>query len=402
MRKLLKSALSLIMATLLISAMAIMPASAQSEDDVISSLSITGSYIPEVGMPLNIPSLEIDDPRCYVVEGSVEWRYSEDAIEWDSCSDAIHAYDFSYGLLFKIETLGSFFADEVEVTVDGYLANFVPENSTSAYVAVEYDGQALETIVAENVPVPAIGKPTTLEDMFFLGNGTDDVFDIIEAMLLEKDAAGEYIESSDTEFVEGKDYSYMVFLSYNGYYGYTGFAYGTNPEVETNYGSVESVYNGIENLEIIINLGEATEEYVPDTDTSSDDTNTDDTNSDDTNTDDTNTDDTNSDDTSSDDTNSDDTNTDDTNSDDTNTDDTNTDDIPEKPLYGDVNCDDVVNMEDVTALQKIIAELNTHNDYGEMSKINSDCNHDDVITMEDVTTIQKFLAKLIDSLDLKV
>ena len=59
-------------------------------------------------------------------------------------------------------------------------------------------------------------------------------------------------------------------------------------------------------------------------------------------------------------------------------------------------------MEDVTALQKIIAELNTHNDYGEMSKINSDCNHDDVITMEDVTTIQKFLAKLIDSLDLKV
>ncbi|MDD5923829.1 MAG: InlB B-repeat-containing protein, partial [Clostridia bacterium] len=73
--------------------------------------------------------------------------------------------------------------------------------------------------------------------------------------------------------------------------------------------------------------------------------------------------------------------------------------IPEKPLYGDVNCNGVVNMEDVAALQKIMAKLSTHEDYGTMSRINSDCDHNDVINMIDVTEIQKFMAKLIPDLD---
>ncbi|MDD5923391.1 MAG: InlB B-repeat-containing protein [Clostridia bacterium] len=73
--------------------------------------------------------------------------------------------------------------------------------------------------------------------------------------------------------------------------------------------------------------------------------------------------------------------------------------IPDKPLYGDVNCDGFVNMEDVTALQKIMAKLTTHENYGEMSIINSDCDHNDTINMVDVTMIQKFLAKLIPDLD---
>ncbi len=73
--------------------------------------------------------------------------------------------------------------------------------------------------------------------------------------------------------------------------------------------------------------------------------------------------------------------------------------VPEKPLYGDVDCNGKVTMEDVVALQKIMAKLATHEDYGKMSRINSDCVHDDVINMMDVTEIQKFLAKLIPDLD---
>nr|MCR5635857.1 InlB B-repeat-containing protein [Clostridiales bacterium] len=73
--------------------------------------------------------------------------------------------------------------------------------------------------------------------------------------------------------------------------------------------------------------------------------------------------------------------------------------VPSKPLYGDVDCNGKVTMEDVVALQKIMAKLATHEQYGEMSRINSDCVHDDVINMMDVTEIQKFLAKLIPDLD---
>ncbi|MCR5635732.1 MAG: endonuclease [Clostridiales bacterium] len=67
-------------------------------------------------------------------------------------------------------------------------------------------------------------------------------------------------------------------------------------------------------------------------------------------------------------------------------------------LYGDVNCDKVVDMSDVTTLQKILAKLASYESYGKMSSINSDCSHDGVVTMLDVTFIQKYLAHLIDSL----
>ena len=68
-------------------------------------------------------------------------------------------------------------------------------------------------------------------------------------------------------------------------------------------------------------------------------------------------------------------------------------------IFGDVNCDGVVNMQDVTALQKIKADLADYKDYGAASRLNSDCNHDGVVNMQDVTTIQKFLAELIINLD---
>ena len=68
-------------------------------------------------------------------------------------------------------------------------------------------------------------------------------------------------------------------------------------------------------------------------------------------------------------------------------------------IYGDVNCDGVVTMEDVTSLQRIMAQLTTHTSFGANSKTNSDCNHDGVVNMEDVTTIQRYLAKLIPNLD---
>ncbi|MCR5635752.1 MAG: dockerin type I repeat-containing protein [Clostridiales bacterium] len=75
--------------------------------------------------------------------------------------------------------------------------------------------------------------------------------------------------------------------------------------------------------------------------------------------------------------------------------------LKDSAMYGDVNCDGVVNMEDVTSLQKIIAKLTTHEAYGALSRINSDCNHDDDVNMMDVVEIQKYVAKLIDSLDPK-
>ena len=56
-------------------------------------------------------------------------------------------------------------------------------------------------------------------------------------------------------------------------------------------------------------------------------------------------------------------------------------------------------MQDVTSLQKIMAELSKFEDFGENSEANSDCNHDNAVNMQDVTTIQKFLAELLPSLD---
>ncbi len=65
-------------------------------------------------------------------------------------------------------------------------------------------------------------------------------------------------------------------------------------------------------------------------------------------------------------------------------------------LNGDVNCDGVVTMEDVTALQKVIANLITLESLGSNSSEKADCNNDTQVTMEDVTMIQKYLARLIE------
>ncbi len=67
--------------------------------------------------------------------------------------------------------------------------------------------------------------------------------------------------------------------------------------------------------------------------------------------------------------------------------------------YGDANCDGDINMQDVTTIQKVIAELITPEKAGDNYAINSDVTHDDKTTMEDVVLIQKYLAKLVDSLD---
>ncbi|MCR5635837.1 MAG: hypothetical protein K6F76_01460 [Clostridiales bacterium] len=65
-------------------------------------------------------------------------------------------------------------------------------------------------------------------------------------------------------------------------------------------------------------------------------------------------------------------------------------------LTGDVNCDGDINMLDITTLQKIIAQLVKHEDFGELSHKNSDCDFDGEIKMTDVTLIQKYIAKLIE------
>ena len=67
-------------------------------------------------------------------------------------------------------------------------------------------------------------------------------------------------------------------------------------------------------------------------------------------------------------------------------------------MFGDVDCNGVVNMMDVTALQKILAELTSYESYGPASRLNANCNHDEKVNMQDVTTIQTFLADLIEKL----
>ncbi|MDD5924360.1 MAG: metallophosphoesterase [Clostridia bacterium] len=85
-----------------------------------------------------------------------------------------------------------------------------------------------------------------------------------------------------------------------------------------------------------------------------------------------------------------------TNTDTSNPDDSDTDTV--SLIHGDVNCDGKITMEDVTSLQKIIAKLNKHTDFGLNSEKNSDCNGDKKVNMTDVTQIQKYLAHLIKKL----
>lgn len=75
----------------------------------------------------------------------------------------------------------------------------------------------------------------------------------------------------------------------------------------------------------------------------------------------------------------------------------NTDITPEdgEVYLGDVNCDGKIDMIDVTSLQKIIAQLETFEKYGESSEANADTNKSGNVNMEDVVTIQKYIAQLI-------
>lgn len=64
-------------------------------------------------------------------------------------------------------------------------------------------------------------------------------------------------------------------------------------------------------------------------------------------------------------------------------------------MLGDVNCNGKINMEDVVALQRIIAKLVKYTDYGINCEANSNVNKDKDVNMEDVVTIQKYIAQLI-------
>lgn len=68
-------------------------------------------------------------------------------------------------------------------------------------------------------------------------------------------------------------------------------------------------------------------------------------------------------------------------------------------LYGDVDCNDDVNMSDVVSLQKIIAKLKEHSDYSEFSEVQADVTHDGVINLKDVVKIQRYIARLITTLE---
>ncbi|MCR5636552.1 MAG: hypothetical protein K6F76_05185 [Clostridiales bacterium] len=83
--------------------------------------------------------------------------------------------------------------------------------------------------------------------------------------------------------------------------------------------------------------------------------------------------------------------TDNKHSDTDNSDKDNTD--SEKYVYGDVNRDTKVNMEDVTKIQKVLAKLDSLTKLAEKC---ADVTGDNKVTMEDVTTIQRYIAKLIN------
>ncbi len=92
-------------------------------------------------------------------------------------------------------------------------------------------------------------------------------------------------------------------------------------------------------------------------------------------------------------------NTDTSTSTDTSTDTTSDTEDDTKYMYGDVDCNGKVNMEDVVALQRIMALLTTHESFGAASRENSDCNHDKIVNMLDVVQLQRYLADLIPTLD---
>ena len=64
-------------------------------------------------------------------------------------------------------------------------------------------------------------------------------------------------------------------------------------------------------------------------------------------------------------------------------------------IKGDATGDGRVSLSDVTSLQRIIARLESFEDYPLNARKNSDVNGDGDINMQDVTDIQKYIAKLI-------
>ena len=70
--------------------------------------------------------------------------------------------------------------------------------------------------------------------------------------------------------------------------------------------------------------------------------------------------------------------------------------IADDAMLGDVNCDGEITMEDVTALQRVLAQLTTFGSLGELSEANADVTQDGKTNMEDVVLIQKYIAKLVE------
>ena len=73
--------------------------------------------------------------------------------------------------------------------------------------------------------------------------------------------------------------------------------------------------------------------------------------------------------------------------------------IEEAPVtlrYGDVNCDGDVNMEDVTDLQRILADLASYTNFGDKSQAQSDVTRDFDVTMTDIVYLQQVIAEIIE------
>ena len=67
-------------------------------------------------------------------------------------------------------------------------------------------------------------------------------------------------------------------------------------------------------------------------------------------------------------------------------------------MFGDVNGDEEVSMEDVTTIQKLIAKLLAYDDLWENAEACADVDLNGNVDLVDVTIIQRYLAELIDTL----
>ncbi len=74
---------------------------------------------------------------------------------------------------------------------------------------------------------------------------------------------------------------------------------------------------------------------------------------------------------------------------------TDTADDTDKIMYGDANCDGEITMEDVTTIQKYLAELVKLESFGKNAAVNADVDGSGKVDLVDVVTIQRYIAKLI-------